>query len=152
MSQKLKLPRIQTTKPNMNYNLNNLNLTSTDKKENLMIREAVKHGYLNYPTQEFIWEIFKQQSDFNTRFVPKRPKKKSDESTSSVSFDDLKVIVYLNLANQRIVEIGDISFCTNLKILIMSDNHLTNIDALATCVDLFRLDLQNNQVKKYFHY
>lgn len=139
MSQpKLKLPKINATK-----NLSIIN----DRKENLMIKEAVKNGHLIYPTQEFIWSKFKKQIDFNQLYVPKKKKRKSDNY--EVTSEELKLIIFLNMSNERIVELGDLCLCVNLKILNLGNNHLVNVDALSSCVNLFRLDLQNNQVNSY---
>lgn len=149
--QKLKLPRIQESK-SAAYNFSGLNAI-VDKKEGIMIKEAVKNGYLVCPTQDFIWSKFKTQIDFNEKHLHAKPTKKQkklrippDEEQPEVSFDDLKQIELLNLSNVRIIETGDINLCVNIKILILSSNHLISIEPLVSCVNLFRLDLQNNQV------
>ncbi len=146
----IKLPKIV-----QNYNTKNLNQLIETRSEQAEIVNAINSGYLIYPGADFILQRFQQQYDFdenNEKIINSVIKRKSSKSrsepdneviTSSFYFSFLH---YLNAANVPIIEIGDISFCRNLKILDLSDNHLKKIDALSNCVKLIRLDLQNNQV------
>jgi hypothetical protein len=150
-TQKLKLPKLRNESKSAGYNFSNLNTIVGDKKENLMIKEAVKNGYLVYASQELIWSKFKNQIDFNEKYKPRKPpkNKKPNPNDQEVAFEDLKLIEMLNMPNVRIVETGQINLCVNLKILNLSRNHLINIESLSACVNLLRLDLQNNQVSNY---
>jgi len=146
----IKLPKIAS-----NYNTKNLSHLIETRSEQADIVNAINSGYLIYPSADFVLHRFQQQSDFeqkNEKIISSMRKRRSSRSrsepddeviTSKFYFD---IIDYLNASNVPIIEIGDISYCRNLKILDLSDNHLKSIGALSNCVNLMRLDLQNNQV------
>jgi hypothetical protein len=134
----LKLPKMAGPK----------SFSAGERKDAAMIRNALKQGYLQIPSVEFIWNNFKDQSDFNRiyEFKAQKKSKTKNSNENEITNEDLKLIKLLSLQNTRIVELGDIMCCVNLKILNLSNNHLANIEPLSSCINLFRLDLQKNQV------
>uniref|UniRef100_A0A1I8GI78 Leucine-rich repeat-containing protein 51 n=1 Tax=Macrostomum lignano TaxID=282301 RepID=A0A1I8GI78_9PLAT len=57
-------------------------------------------------------------------------------------------ISYINLGSRHLRVLGPIEFCRNLRILVLSNNYLTQIDALVQCKHLTKLDLHGNQLSQ----
>ena len=142
MNNTLKLPKI--TKSNkQTYDANDIkHLISQikDKSQESIVKEAIQVGYLIFPNKEYIWKQYESQVDYEPS-----PKSKRSEN-------DFSQIKFLKLSSVPIVELGDLFLCTNLRILNWSSNYLMNIESLAGCVNLIRLDLQNNQVWTCFRF
>lgn len=140
---------------NPNYNAKNLNKTiqkaTDDQDQRAAILEAIKIGYLLYPSRDLIWDAFQKQTDYDEKNCRKlvRKSKRSKTFIAESLENDYSKIFFLNLSKIPLFEIGDLPICRNIVILNLSDNFLMNIEPLADCVNLIRLDLQNNQVKKY---
>ena len=159
---RVKLPRLFVPN-NPNYDLKNLNEFNLEKNEETVILEAIKVGYLVYPSERLVWDTFRKQIDFEKVVKAKFLQKEMITKKGNYSIErslrefkefikkayDFKMIDLLNLPNIPLIEIGEISLCKNLKILNLSNNYIFNIDALYPCVHLFKLDLQNNQVEHF---
>lgn len=143
----IKLPRLNTQKPNIKYDTKNLQDLIEDKKDETIIYEAINIGYLLYPSKELIWKTYEQQTDFDLKSSQKLIKKLKYYHDDEFENDFLS-IVYLNLSKVPLLEIGDLFICQNLTILNLSNNFLVTIEPLIECVNLLRLDLQNNQITK----
>ena len=121
-----------------------------DKNEQAIINDAIKIGYLIYPSKDVLWQIFQIQPNYNefteylthTKSGTNRSKNKSEYE----DLTDLKVIRHLNLSNLHVLEIGDVCFCERIQILNLSNNYIIRIEPLIQCSNLIRLDLNNNQV------
>lgn len=143
---------------NPNYNAKNLNKTiqdaSDDQEQRTAIIEAIKIGYLLYPSRELIWDIFQKQTDYDEKKCRKlvRKSKRSKVLITESLENDYSKIFFLNMSKIPLFEIGDLPICKNIIILNLSDNFLMNIEPLADCINLIRLELQNNQVKKIIYY
>lgn len=142
------------------YNLKNLNDLIETRSEQADIVNAINSGYLVFPGADFIYDRLQKQSDFDEKNeqileVIEREKltieKSLDEDNQLTSAFYFPFVNYLNCSSIPIIEIGDIAMCRNLRILDLSNNHLKHFDALCNLVNLFRLDLQNNQVCQYFY-
>lgn len=149
MSHQIKLPKIVQS-----YNVKNINNLIDNKSDQADVVNAINSGYLIFPSAQFIFQYYQDQSDFEENneqilgTVKRRRSSKSLPDTESEITAEfyLPFITYLKLSSVPIIEIGDIGFCRNLNILNLSNNHLKQIEALRECVKLFRLDLQDNQV------
>ena len=158
---RLRLPRLSQT-PNLNYNLKNINELIADKNDEAIVLEAIRVGFLVYPSEHLIWDTFKKQVDYERVVQEKLIKKEMITRRTVFSleqsmmmwammydparFRDFKMIDFLNFSTLPMIELGEIPLCTNLKILNLSNNYLINIEPLMNCVHLFKIDLQNNQV------
>jgi hypothetical protein len=120
-----------------------------DKNEKAIINDAIKIGYLIYPSKEVICQIFQNQPNFNefTEYVEKNLSKFNPKGNNEHEID-LNAIKHLNLSYLHVLEIGDVCFCERLQILNLSNNYIIRIDPLIQCTSLIRLDLNNNQVEK----
>lgn len=120
-----------------------------DKSLREAIQQAVEVGYIVYPSKQLIWEIYSRQSDFNKDYYHQLAQQQQQRPKSKKSpFNVYEKILFLNLQNVPIIEIGDISICSNLRILNLSCNYLSRIDALVGCCGkLMRLDLHQNQLE-----
>jgi hypothetical protein len=121
-----------------------------DKNEQAIINDAIKIGYLIYPSKDVLWQIFQTQPNYNefTEYL-NSVKSSTNRSKTKSEYEDLselKVIKHLNLSNLHVLEIGDVCFCERIQILNLSNNYLIRIDPLIQCTNLLRLDLNNNQV------
>jgi len=125
-----------------------------------IIEEAIKIGYLIYPSKDLIWHLFKQQADFSLRKSSHTKHREPNIVASELlnnynaSNDDnaelirLAAIKYLNASRLHTLEIGEICFCEHIEILNLSGNYIKRIEALAQCVHLSRLDLSDNQISQ----
>ncbi|XP_041368194.1 uncharacterized protein LOC121382712 [Gigantopelta aegis] len=95
------------------------------KREQEAVRQAELNGYFIVPTQDFLIN--------NSAW--KRGRVKNIKSLSLVKLDGVHVR-----------KIGDISYCINLKICILSNNFLQKIDGLVSCRQLVKLDVHGNQL------
>ena len=140
-----KLPKIDRPIKSVAYDTTNLRNLVSDKSQQEIILQAIKIGYLVYPSKEFLWKVFRNQDDI----VDKGEEEDSVKFEKFSSFlNGLNRIKFLNLQNIPIFEIGDLDLCYNIKILNLSSNYLINIEPLAVCKQLMRLDLQKNQLKE----
>jgi Leucine-rich repeat (LRR) protein len=127
----VKLPVLGNFNNNsFSYNLRRLVNLDNEEIYKKILNQAVKAGFLIYPTIEFLLDIYQSQS----------------HNLISKKRENLMQLIYLNLNGNLLIDIGDIDLCTNLTILILSDNYLTNIEPLRNCINILRLDLQNNHV------
>lgn len=139
-----KLPKITRPVKNVDYDIKNVIDLVKDKSQQATILQAIKIGYLLFPSKEFLWKIFENQGD-----------SVNEVESSSMKFDKVSSILnklgrirFLNLQNIPIIEIGDVDLCKNIRILNLSNNYLLNIEPLAVCKHLIRLDLQKNQLEE----
>lgn len=108
-------------KENNNQNLSD---TTTD----IVYADAIRVGFIKYPSSELILKSISNQDGLR------------NESNK------LEDIQYLNLSKWHFLEIGDICFCENLRILDLSNNYVTRIEPLVRCIHLVKLDLHENQI------
>jgi hypothetical protein len=155
----VKLPQIEKKKYHANKyqpktvdykvrDVTDLTIDANNQKEINMVLEAIQAGYLVYPSFDLIWSTYAQQPDFNLKNSQKLTQSRSKYSRriDETLVNDFTKILYLNLRAVPIIELGDIPSCTGLTHLILSDNYLVDLWPLAKCVNLVRLDLQNNHV------
>lgn len=136
-----KLPKIaRPSKKVIDYDPKSATELIRDKSVREAIIQAIEVGYIVYPSKELIWEIYKQQSDYEEETTRPRPR------STSYQLMLYQKIRYLNFQNIPIVEVGDLPICTNLRILNLSCNYVTRIDSLIVCKHLTRLDLHKNQL------
>ena len=167
---RIKLPKLKDAAKYKNSKsiINSLH----DKSQQDIVKKAIQVGFLVYPSKELLLAMYKQQfnyhnylndssdnddneeraeyqNDEGSRFSV--VKSKSDRLDLNyehyVLENELEKILFLNLRSVPIIELGHLAACTSLRILILSNNYLIDIEGLRECVNLFRLDLQNNQVK-----
>ena len=155
-----RLEPLATNRQSKNNALTNLNAYKPDplfldKNEQAIINDAIKIGYLIYPSKDVLWQLFQIQPNYkefseylsnNLGGNKARSLKNKNEFQDSA---DLKVIRHLNLCDLHVLEIGDLCFCERLQILNLSNNYLIRIDPLIQCTNLIRLDLHNNQVNHF---
>ncbi|KAE8609545.1 hypothetical protein XENTR_v10011840 [Xenopus tropicalis] len=60
---------------------------------------------------------------------------------------ELNEVALLHANKQLLKEINIIQYCISLKICILSNNYITDIDALRRCCHIIKLDLHGNQIK-----
>ena len=60
---------------------------------------------------------------------------------------DIQHIVVVRLNHLLLRDVQNIECCKSLKICILADNFISNIDSLIECVHLVKLDLRGNQVR-----
>jgi hypothetical protein len=136
--------------------IDDLLIDRANKKEIATILQAIRIGYLIFPSRNFVWSLFEKQPDYDlkqnqilVKYLPKYTSR-----SAKIYENDFSKILFLNLCYVPIIEIGDVNLCTNLRILNLSNNYLVDVEPLDKCVNLIRLDLQNNQVilhkKRYF--
>ncbi|RNA33875.1 leucine-rich repeat and IQ domain-containing 3 [Brachionus plicatilis] len=149
----IKFPKLNNEEKS-NYNAKNLNKTiqdaTNDQEQRAAILDAIKIGYLLYPSRDLIWDIFKVQADYDEKKCRKlvRKSKRSKLLVTESLENDYSKILFLNMTKIPLFEIGDLLICRNIVILNLSNNFLMNIEPLADCTNLVRLDLQNNQLSK----
>ena len=102
------------------------------QREEETIKMAENHGLLRTPTQEY---IIQNCGSLNGKYIK-----------------DISQLQLIKLCGVHLRKIGDMNYCINLKICILSNNFITKIDGLATCRQLVKLDLHGNQVKFYPRY
>lgn len=106
----------------------NLNINKYYKqREEESIRQAEERGYFRVPTEEFLIERNAYRNGRNIY--------------------DANHLRLIKLVGVHMRKLGEITFCTNLRICILNNNFLTKIDGLAACRHLIRLDLHSNQVR-----
>lgn len=155
---------VKDTKSLNGYTVN-LDGLQLDKNEEAIISEAIKIGYLIYPSKDIIWQLFQKQPIYYEfeEYLDSQPKAtkhrhhnyhhhlthpfalKADEYADEAIID-MNFIKFLNMSQLHILEIGDVCFCENLQILNLSNNYIIRIEPLMQCMNLIRLDLSNNQV------
>ncbi|MBN3313239.1 LRIQ3 protein, partial [Atractosteus spatula] len=59
---------------------------------------------------------------------------------------ELPDVALVNLGGLKLKDLNSLDCCTSLKICIVSNNYITNIDALIHCTSLVLLDLHGNQI------
>lgn len=97
------------------------------QREEETIRQAENQGLLKTPSQEF---LIKQCARHQGRKVK-----------------DVSHLLLVRLNGVHLRKIGDLNYCINLRICMLSNNFLTKIDGLASCRQLLKLDLHSNQVR-----
>lgn len=129
-------------------NVNDLLLEVNNKKELSAVLEAIRTGYLIYPSKEFIWSQFEKQPEFDFNKSQKEISvySKYVKRYESKYENDFGKIKYLILSRVPIIELGQLNLCVNLVVLNLSHNYLTEIEYLSKCVHLVRLNLEGNQV------
>jgi hypothetical protein len=134
-----------------NYQLKDvtdLTIEIGNKSEINLVLDAINVGYLIYPSREFLWTVYKKQSDFDETKSKKLTRNRSQYTnrTHDTLENDFATVRFLNLAAVPIIELGELNLCLNLTVLNLSNNYLVDMWPLARCVNLVRLDLQNNHV------
>ena len=61
---------------------------------------------------------------------------------------DLEAIYFLDGSGRKIKDLSGLQYCINLRELRLSDNQLTQLDALSTCVLMQSLDVSNNVIRE----
>ncbi|WAR31969.1 LRIQ3-like protein [Mya arenaria] len=61
---------------------------------------------------------------------------------------DVSQLLFVRLDGYHLRKIGDLTFCMNIRILVLNNNFLTKIDGLAACRHLIKLDLHSNQISQ----
>ena len=95
------------------------------QREEETIKMAENQGLLRTPTQEFLLQNCGSLNGKYTR--------------------DVSQLWLIKLGGVHLRKIGDMNYCINLKICILSNNFITKIDGLAACRQLVKLDLHGNQ-------
>lgn len=96
------------------------------QQEQVALREAEEQGYFLVPSCDYILKYL---------------------GPCNAMSKSIKQIFLVKLDGVHMQKLGDISLCTNLQICILANNFLTNVDALARCYHLVKLDLHGNQVR-----
>lgn len=96
------------------------------QREEEVIRQAEHQGLLRTATQEF---LVKQCGYVDGRYVK-----------------DVTKYQLVRLCGVHLRKIGDVMYCANLRVCILSNNFLTKFDGLASCKQLIKLDLHSNQL------
>ena len=94
------------------------------KREQEAVKQAELNGYFIVPTQEYLLEKCWRRGKAR----------------------NIKALHLVKLDGVHLRKIGDISYCVNLKICILSNNCLQKIDGLVSCRQLVKLDVHGNQV------
>lgn len=90
------------------------------RRRELMRKEADRTGYFQYPTRDVIVK-----------------------ETDVPTLDDVHLI---QLRSRRFQSLGDVPLCVRITVCDLSNNYLTEFDALQSCIRLIYLDLHGNQV------
>lgn len=100
---------------------------------NISVRTALKRGYLVHLTSTYLEQCVE---DDKCLCLSENSKKERD----------LNDIIVLRLAQCHLRTIDSLSLCTNLRICLLGENFISNVDALRHCTQLFELDLHSNEV------
>uniref|UniRef100_A0A674ITQ6 Leucine rich repeats and IQ motif containing 3 n=1 Tax=Terrapene triunguis TaxID=2587831 RepID=A0A674ITQ6_9SAUR len=71
---------------------------------------------------------------------------KYGQTTSQAHVKKLKDLVIVQLNGLYLKNVRHLQYCVLLKVCILSNNYITDIDALECCTHLVKLDLHGNQV------
>uniref|UniRef100_A0A8C4VVM4 Uncharacterized protein n=1 Tax=Gopherus evgoodei TaxID=1825980 RepID=A0A8C4VVM4_9SAUR len=74
---------------------------------------------------------------------------KYGQTTSQAHLKKLKDIVIVQLNGLYLKNVRHLQYCVLLKVCILSNNYITDIDALECCTNLVKLDLHGNQVNTF---
>ncbi|XP_075471927.1 LOW QUALITY PROTEIN: leucine-rich repeat and IQ domain-containing protein 3 [Ascaphus truei] len=69
-------------------------------------------------------------------------------SVNNCQTKELKELAIVYLNKLLLKEVNNIQYCTSLKVCCLSNNCITNINALRTCCHLIKLDLHGNQIQQ----
>uniref|UniRef100_A0A8C8RIB8 Leucine-rich repeat and IQ domain-containing protein 3 n=1 Tax=Pelusios castaneus TaxID=367368 RepID=A0A8C8RIB8_9SAUR len=69
------------------------------------------------------------------------------KSINQIHVKKLKNLVIVQLNGLYLKNVRHLQYCVLLKICILSNNYITNIDALECCTHLVKLDLHGNQIQ-----
>ncbi|KAM4642176.1 leucine-rich repeat and IQ domain-containing protein 3 [Discoglossus pictus] len=69
-------------------------------------------------------------------------------SSDNCQTNKLKELVLINANRLLLNEVSIIQRCTSLTVCILSNNFITNIDALQGCCNIIKLDLHGNQIER----
>ena len=94
------------------------------QREEETVRNATNRGYLRRMTVEFL------------------------NDNIGIDDRDLPTVEYLNVSSQQLSSLCELEMCISLRICILPGNYITEFDALASCLNLWALDLHGNQIKK----
>ncbi|CAM5162380.1 unnamed protein product [Natator depressus] len=72
---------------------------------------------------------------------------KYGQTTSQGHIKKLKDLAIVQLNGLYLKNVRHLQYCVLLKVCILSNNYITNIDALECCTHLVKLDLHGNQVQ-----
>ncbi|XP_037763871.1 leucine-rich repeat and IQ domain-containing protein 3 [Chelonia mydas] len=72
---------------------------------------------------------------------------KYGQTTSQAHIKKLKDLAIVQLNGLYLKNVRHLQYCVLLKVCILSNNYITNIDALECCTHLVKLDLHGNQVQ-----
>lgn len=96
------------------------------QREEETIRQAENQGLLKTASQDF---LIKHCG-------------KSEER----QIKDVSQLRLVRLCGVHLRKVGDLNYCINLRICLLSNNFLTKIDGLSACRHLIKLDLHGNQL------
>ncbi|XP_052788033.1 uncharacterized protein LOC128222969 [Mya arenaria] len=99
------------------------------QREEETIRQAEHQGLLITPSQDFLIRNCGKLS--NGKYIK-----------------DVSQLLFVRLDGYHLRKIGDLTFCMNIRILVLNNNFLTKIDGLAACRHLIKLDLHSNQISQ----
>nr|XP_025044132.1 leucine-rich repeat and IQ domain-containing protein 3 [Pelodiscus sinensis] len=69
------------------------------------------------------------------------------QTTNQTHDKKLKDLVIVQLNGLYLKNVKHVQYCVLLKVCILSNNYITNIDALQCCTHLVKLDLHGNQIQ-----
>ncbi|KAM9129899.1 leucine-rich repeat and IQ domain-containing protein 3 [Pangshura tecta] len=72
---------------------------------------------------------------------------KYGQTTSQAHVKELKDLVIVQLNGLYLKNVRHLQYCVLLKVCILSNNYITDIDALECCTHLVKLDLHGNQIQ-----
>ncbi|XP_050816995.1 leucine-rich repeat and IQ domain-containing protein 3 isoform X3 [Gopherus flavomarginatus] len=72
---------------------------------------------------------------------------KYGQTTSQAHLKKLKDIIIVQLNGLYLKNVRHLQYCVLLKVCILSNNYITDIDALECCTNLVKLDLHGNQIQ-----
>uniref|UniRef100_A0A674JRR6 Leucine rich repeats and IQ motif containing 3 n=1 Tax=Terrapene triunguis TaxID=2587831 RepID=A0A674JRR6_9SAUR len=72
---------------------------------------------------------------------------KYGQTTSQAHVKKLKDLVIVQLNGLYLKNVRHLQYCVLLKVCILSNNYITDIDALECCTHLVKLDLHGNQIQ-----
>lgn len=93
------------------------------QREEDVVRNARERGYLKAASEDAIWENIGEKCD-------------------------LADVKYLNMSAIHLHTVRPVDLCSALRICVLSNNYITNFEALGQCRQLLFLDLHDNQVRK----
>lgn len=98
------------------------------KRDSDAVKEAEDRGYFVTVNQKFIEEFLSGQDE------------------KKVNAKEVENVRFLPLNRLHVRHLDGLGACRNLTVLLLANNFIAKIDALAPCSQLLKLDLHGNQV------